>query len=223
MRIVMDRNTCTTVLPACEECFATFVLHGCVPDRACIVDVRDDGAEETTLVLRYNNHEAKIVVTDENRELLAYDGWTQYVDVLPDFFSSGRGAPTPRQEKATLLLAEGNLSMRDFLQRSLSRATDIDLVGEAANGRDAIRQARRLKPAVVLTDVHLPDMNGLALAQSIHQQTPETRIVLLLDHDDHEYCEAAHEAGVTACIVKTAVSRELLPTLRALWEQPNGQ
>jgi hypothetical protein len=43
MRIIIDRNTCTTVLPACEECFATFLLHNCVPDRGCITDVIDDG------------------------------------------------------------------------------------------------------------------------------------------------------------------------------------
>jgi hypothetical protein len=93
MRIVMDRNTCTTTLPACEECFATFVLRGCAPDRGCITDVEDDGREETTLVLLYDSTEAQIVVTDQNRELLAYDGWAAYVDVMPDFFSPGEKKP----------------------------------------------------------------------------------------------------------------------------------
>jgi hypothetical protein len=95
MRIVMDRNTCTTVLPACEECFATFLLHECVPDRGCIVDVEDDGREETTLALRYGNNEAEIIITEENRELLAYNGWTAYVDVVPDFFSAGENRAKP--------------------------------------------------------------------------------------------------------------------------------
>jgi hypothetical protein len=89
MRIVMDRHTCTTVLPACEECFATFLLHACTPDRGCIVGWQDDGREETTLLLRYGNHEVEMVVTEQNRELLAYDGWSAYVDVIPDFFSAG--------------------------------------------------------------------------------------------------------------------------------------
>jgi hypothetical protein len=93
MRIVMDRNTCTTILPACEECFATFLLRGCVPDRGCIMEVEDDGSEEATLVLRYGNTEAQVVVTDENRELLAYDGWTAYAEVMPDFFSAGEKKP----------------------------------------------------------------------------------------------------------------------------------
>ena len=95
MRIVMDRNTCTTVLPACEECFATFLLHECVPDRGCIVDVQDDGREETTLALRYGDNEAEIIITEENRELLAYNGWTAHVDVVPDFFSAGKNKTEP--------------------------------------------------------------------------------------------------------------------------------
>ena len=96
MRIIMDRNTCTTILPACEECFATFVLHHCVPDRGCILDVVDDGRPETRLALRYGSTETEVVVTDENRELLAYDGWTAYVEVMPAFFSAGANKPQPR-------------------------------------------------------------------------------------------------------------------------------
>ena len=95
MRIVMDRNTCTTILSACQECFATFVLRGCVPDRGCIMDVVEDGREETTLVILYNGNQAEVVVTDQNREYLAYDGWSDYVDVMPDFFSPGEKRPEP--------------------------------------------------------------------------------------------------------------------------------
>jgi hypothetical protein len=57
------------------------------------MDVEDDGREETTLVLCYGDKETEIAVTDENRELLAYDGWTAYVDVIPDFFSAGEKKP----------------------------------------------------------------------------------------------------------------------------------
>lgn len=93
MRVVMDRDTCTTILSACENCFATFLLRGCVPDRGCIMAVEDDGQEETTLLVRYAGNEAQVVVTDENRELLAYDGWTRYVEVAPDYFSPGAKKP----------------------------------------------------------------------------------------------------------------------------------
>jgi hypothetical protein len=95
MRIVLDRDTCTTILSACENCFASFLLRGCVPDRSCIVEVEDDGREATTLLVRYAGNEAEVLVTDENRELLAYDGWTRYVEVEPDFFSPGTKRTTP--------------------------------------------------------------------------------------------------------------------------------
>ena len=98
MRIVMDRDTCTTVLPACEECFATFLLRGCIPDRGCIVDVVEDDREETRLIIRYAGHEVEVLVTDQNRELLAIDGWTRYVDVAPDYFSPGEKKPQPLTE-----------------------------------------------------------------------------------------------------------------------------
>ena len=90
MRIVLDRDTCTTILSACENCFGSFLLRGCVPDRGCIMAVEDDGHEETTLLVRYAGNEAEVLITDENRELLAYDGWSRYVDVAPEFFSPGQ-------------------------------------------------------------------------------------------------------------------------------------
>ena len=90
MRIVLDRDTCTTILSACENCFGSFLLRGCVPDRGCIMAVEDDGHEETTLLVRYARNEAEVLITDENRELLAYDGWSRYVDVAPEFFSPGQ-------------------------------------------------------------------------------------------------------------------------------------
>jgi hypothetical protein len=97
MRIVLDRDTCTTILSACENCFASFLLRGCVPDRGCIMAVEDDGRPEgeTTLLVRYAGNEAEVLVTDENRELLAYDGWSRYVDVAPEFFSPGQKPPEP--------------------------------------------------------------------------------------------------------------------------------
>lgn len=85
MRVTIDRDTCMTVLPACEECFATFVLHDCYPDRACITEVEDDGRDETTIVVQFGGRTEELVVTDENRELIAYEGWTMFIDEPPPF------------------------------------------------------------------------------------------------------------------------------------------
>jgi hypothetical protein len=93
MRVIMERDTCKSILSACESCFGTFLLRGCIPDRGCITAVEEDGREETTLLVRYAGREQQVVVTDENRELLAYDGWTRYVDEPPDYFSPGAKGP----------------------------------------------------------------------------------------------------------------------------------
>jgi hypothetical protein len=71
----------------CESCFASFLLHGCTPDRPCITGVADDGKDETTLVLRYGGQHKVVTITDEQREALAYGGWpgwVQFVEELPD-------------------------------------------------------------------------------------------------------------------------------------------
>jgi hypothetical protein len=70
----------------CESCFASFLLHGCAPDRPCIAEVVDDGNAETTLVLRYGGQQRTVTITDENRDALAYggwQGWVQFVEELP--------------------------------------------------------------------------------------------------------------------------------------------
>jgi hypothetical protein len=99
MRIVMVPGRCSTDYirasgTFCQSCFASFLMHGCYPDRACITEVVDDGTEETTLVLRYGEYEKVVPMTDENRELLAYGGWpgwVQFVEDLPaDLDDQGR-------------------------------------------------------------------------------------------------------------------------------------
>jgi hypothetical protein len=63
----------------CESCFASFVLHGCAPDRACITEVIDDGKTDVTLILRRGDEQRTVLITDENREALVYGGWPGWV------------------------------------------------------------------------------------------------------------------------------------------------
>jgi hypothetical protein len=70
----------------CQSCFASFLMHRCYPDRACITNVVDDGKEETTLVLQYGDRQQVMLISDQNREALAYGGWpgwVQFVAALP--------------------------------------------------------------------------------------------------------------------------------------------
>jgi hypothetical protein len=70
----------------CESCFASFVVHGCAPDRACITDVIDDGKTDVTLILCHGHDQRVVLISDENREAIAYGGWpgwVRFVEELP--------------------------------------------------------------------------------------------------------------------------------------------
>jgi len=91
MQIMMTPGLCSNEYSSTggtfsESCFASFLLHGCSPDCACITNVADDDKETTTLVLQYGAYEKVVERTDENREVLAFGGWpgwVQFVEELP--------------------------------------------------------------------------------------------------------------------------------------------
>ena len=91
MQIMMTPGLCSNEYSStggtfCESCFASFLMHGCAPDLACITNVVDDGKEATTLVLQHGAYEQAVELTDANRELLAFGGWpgwVQFVEELP--------------------------------------------------------------------------------------------------------------------------------------------
>ena len=72
----------------CESCFASFVVHGCAPDRACITEVIDDGKTDVTLILRHGEGQRVVQITDENREALAYGGWSGWVSFVEELTST---------------------------------------------------------------------------------------------------------------------------------------
>jgi hypothetical protein len=79
----------------CESCFASFVVHGCAPDRACITDVIDDGKTDVTLILRHGDDERIVLITDENREALAYGGWPGWVRFVEEPLEAAEPAAEP--------------------------------------------------------------------------------------------------------------------------------
>jgi hypothetical protein len=97
MQIMMTPGLCSnqhrnTGGTFCESCFATFLVHGCYPDRACITDVVDDGKQSTTLLLRYGDYQKEIELTDELREALAFGGWSGWVQFVEELAGVPVGA-----------------------------------------------------------------------------------------------------------------------------------
>jgi len=86
MKVTIDRNLCDHVLPACEQCFARFVLNPMGEDRPCITEYVDDDDPILRLTLRYDGQEETLVLSPEEREAVAEDGWSRFVKVQPKFY-----------------------------------------------------------------------------------------------------------------------------------------
>jgi DNA-binding NarL/FixJ family response regulator len=104
--------------------------------------------------------------------------------------------------------------VRAGLRCLLSGERGLELVGEAANGRDALALCRRLLPDVVLMDVRMPDMDGLAVARAIKDDSPATTVILFTMYETADYLVAALKAGAAGYLLKGASKQEIVTTVR---------
>ena len=110
--------------------------------------------------------------------------------------------------------------MRQGLIRLMSDQSDIQVVGEAANGREAIERTRQLKPDVVVMNVSMPEMDGIEATRRIKTEFPDVRVIGLSTYDDTHIAQAMSEAGAEAFVSKTVASGELLKTIYGI-ARPN--
>jgi DNA-binding NarL/FixJ family response regulator len=115
-----------------------------------------------------------------------------------------------------VLIADDHAIFREGLAALLASVDDIDVVGEAATGRDTIEQAKSLAPDVVLLDVMMPDLNGIEAAKQILEVQAGAKIVMLTMLEDDDSLFAAMRAGARGYVLKGANKAEVLQTLRAV-------
>lgn len=108
-----------------------------------------------------------------------------------------------------VLLAEHHPLLREMLKHVLTSRLRCEVVGEAEDERQTIAQVERLRPELILIDIHLPERGGLAAARSVHARFPESQIVILAEECDRAYTEAILASGATACVTKAAAGDEL--------------
>jgi DNA-binding NarL/FixJ family response regulator len=113
-----------------------------------------------------------------------------------------------------LLLADDHRIVRQGLHELLKRESDFRLVGEAADGLEAIRLVERLKPDILVLDLMLPNLNGLEVARRTVRESPRTRVVILSMHTSESYVVAALQAGASAYVCKESSSEELVTAIR---------
>ncbi|MDY7019474.1 MAG: response regulator transcription factor [Chloroflexota bacterium] len=119
-------------------------------------------------------------------------------------------------QKIKLLVVDDHTIVRDGICALLALAADIEVVGEAANGMEALKKVRQLTPDVVLMDIAMPIMGGLEATRRIHKEFPRVKVLTLTQYDDEEYVFPVIEAGARGFISKTAASSELASGIRSV-------
>ena len=112
-----------------------------------------------------------------------------------------------------VLLADDHQILRDGIRRGLESAGE-DVVGEADNGEEAVALAIETRPDIVLMDLSMPVLDGVAAARRIREEVPESKVVVLTMHDDPEKTRAALQAGAVAYLTKGTSFADVLDTLR---------
>lgn len=115
-----------------------------------------------------------------------------------------------------VFIADDHGILRGGLRSLINSQADMDVVGEASNGPEAVAGIRDCEPDVVLMDISMPAGGGLAAIAATIQVRPRTRIIALTVHDEPGYVRAAADAGAVGYVVKSAVDTELLAAIRAV-------
>src|SRR5437868_6098768 len=117
-------------------------------------------------------------------------------------------------EKIRVLLADDHTVVRQGLRALLAAEGDIEVVGEAENGRQAIQLVKKLLPDVAVIDIAMPVLNGLEATRQITRSVPSTKVLILSSYSDDEYVQQLTEAGAAGYLVKQTASNELLKAIR---------
>jgi DNA-binding NarL/FixJ family response regulator len=116
--------------------------------------------------------------------------------------------------KHRIVIAEDHTILREGLRALLSSSPDFEVVGEAEDGREAIRCVEKLKPDLILTDLSMPRMNGMEAIREIKKQSPKTKILVLTVHRTEEYILATLKAGADGYLLKDSTHTELMMAVK---------
>ncbi len=122
--------------------------------------------------------------------------------------------------KIRLLIVDDHAIMREGIRALLTLHEDIEIVGEAGTGQEAIQKARELTPDVIIMDVAMPDMDGIEATRRIIKDNLKSKVLILSQYDSAEYILSAIKAGVSGYVPKRALGSELISAIRAVY---NGE
>ena len=129
--------------------------------------------------------------------------------------SKPRSSPRPRREKLMrVLIVDDHPVTRDGLRAALSTSDEIDIVGEADSGEEAVNEVNRLEPDVVFMDVRMPGIGGIEATKAIRQAHPDTKVILFTIEESRSAVADAIRAGVSGYLLKDVSATELVQAAR---------
>jgi DNA-binding NarL/FixJ family response regulator len=117
-------------------------------------------------------------------------------------------------KRITVLLAEDHTIVREGFRKMLELETDFEIVGEAQDGRQAVAQAKKLHPDVVLMDIAMPLLNGLEATRQVLKALPATKVLMLSAHSDDAYVKNATESGAVGFLLKQTSAHDVCRAIR---------
>src|SRR5436309_1250172 len=117
---------------------------------------------------------------------------------------------------ANILIVDDNVTFRALLREIVAEASDLHVVGEAADGAEAMRLAPELRPDIMLLDLVMPRVNGLEVLRWIKAERPEIKVIIVTVHAEDAYRQAAEASGADAFLLKKTLGTVLLSTIQRM-------
>jgi DNA-binding NarL/FixJ family response regulator len=117
---------------------------------------------------------------------------------------------------ATVLIVDDHEQLRALMRQIMAETSDLRVVGEAADGAEAMRLVQTLRPAIVLLDLGLPGVSGLEVLRWLKVEYPETKVIIVTVHTENAYRQTAEASGADAFLLKKTLVTDLLPTIKRL-------
>jgi two-component system nitrate/nitrite response regulator NarL len=127
-----------------------------------------------------------------------------------------RPAKSPGRKAIRVLLVDDHPVVRQGLNLCLARSENVSIVGEAADGREALRKAKELSPDIVLMDIDMPQMSGLTATDLLRKENPRTKVLILSMHSHSDYVLRILQSGARGFVLKDAAPDELVKAIEAV-------